>query len=320
MHAGNIAVPLAEPAGTAAPRVSILMAAHNRSNVVRLAIDSIRAQDVTDWELWVGCDGCTDDSAEVVASFDDPRIRVVVFEPRIGDQFRVANALHERCRGDVVAYLNQDDLWFPDHLSQALRALDDSELYLGRVATLLRNGPELGPAKYDPRWHYPMSSRVLRRATLEAIGLYPDPLSIIAGSADAWLFRAWRRGLRMSVGSVLTVIKINSVLQPGSYRQRPTDLHLDLMRQGLDEPLRQQLIDAAERRLRDAPPRPPRWRRRSLSEWRGAIAEAFRYRLIGWLQTLAMPLGVPPQSVSRWIRGQRRGDFQRALNRQRGSD
>jgi glycosyltransferase involved in cell wall biosynthesis len=320
VHAGNIATPLAEPAGPAAPRVSILIAAHNRSNVLKLAIDSIRAQDVTDWELWVGCDGCTDDSPAVAAGYDDPRIRVVVFEPRIGDQFRVANALRERCRGDVVAYLNQDDLWFPDHLSRALLALNDSDLYLGRIVTLLGNGPQLGPAHYDPREHYPMSSRVLRRTALEAIGPYPDPLTIIAGSADAWLFRAWRRGLRMRVGSVLTVIKINSVLQPGSYRRRPADLHEDLMRQGLGEPLRQRLLAEAERRQRDAPPRPPRWRRRSLAEWRGAISEALRHRLIVWLQALSMPFGVPPQSVSRWIRGQRRGDFQRALNRQRGSD
>lgn len=308
------------PTVVPAPRVSILMAAHNRSNVLRLAIDSIRAQDFTDWELWVGCDGCTDDSAAVAAGSGDPRIRVVGFEPRIGDQFRVANALLPHCRGEFVAYLNQDDLWFPDHLSRALDTLVDSELYLGRVATLLGDGPLLGPAHFDPREHYPMSARVLRRTTLDAVGPYPDPLTLIAGSGDVWLFRAWRCGVRVRVGSVLTVIKINSVLQPGSYRGRPADLHLGLVQQGLDEAQRQRLLAEAERRLREAPPRPPRWRRRSLAEWRDALAEGLRHRLIRWLQSLLMPLGVPPQSVARRLRGQRRGDFQRALNRLRGSD
>lgn len=305
---------------TPAPRVSIVIAAHNRSNVLALAIDSVRAQDCTDWELWVGCDGCTDDSAAVAARHDDPRIRVVVFEPRIGHQFGVANALHARCRGEFIAYLNQDDLWFPDHLSRALAGLDAADVHLGGVVTLLGDGPERGPMGFDPRWHYPMSSRVLRRAVLDRVGPYPDPRTIIAGSADAWLFRAWRQGLRLQVGAVVTVLKINSVLQPRSYRERPADLHLGLIAQGLDEALRSQLLAEADRRERAAPPRPSRWRRRSPAEWRATIAEVIRHRLIVGLQPLLMRFGVPPQSVARWIRGQRRGDFQRMLDRLRGSD
>ncbi|MCU0755245.1 MAG: glycosyltransferase family 2 protein [Xanthomonadales bacterium] len=302
------------------PRVSILTAAHNRSNVLRLAIQSVQRQQYTNWELWVGCDGCSDDSAEVAESFADPRIRVVVHAPRIGNQFGVANTLLAHARGPLIAYLNQDDLWFPEHLALAVDALAEAELYLGRVATLRGDGPVIGPAHFDPRQHYPMSSRVLRRAALERIGPYRDPLSLIAGSADEWLFRAWRRGLRIHVSQTLTVIKINSVLQANSYRARPDELHRELVAQGLDEALRQQLLDAAERRLREAPPRPPRWRPRSLAEWRATAHTVLIGFLSRHLQRLAIPLGVPPQSVSRWLRGQRRGDFQRWLNRERGSD
>ncbi|PJF27365.1 MAG: hypothetical protein CUN53_04330 [Phototrophicales bacterium] len=55
-------------------RTSVLIATFNGSAVLRYAIESVLHQTVTDWELRVTGDGCTDDSAEVVASFNDPRI------------------------------------------------------------------------------------------------------------------------------------------------------------------------------------------------------------------------------------------------------
>ena len=44
------------------PRVTIVMATYNRSNVLAYAIETVLWQTVSDWELWVIGDACTDDS------------------------------------------------------------------------------------------------------------------------------------------------------------------------------------------------------------------------------------------------------------------
>jgi glycosyltransferase involved in cell wall biosynthesis len=74
----------ADPA--ALPRISVVTATYNRSNVLRYAIESVRAQGFQDWELIVVGDACTDDTSEVVAAFADPRIRFVNRAENAGEQ------------------------------------------------------------------------------------------------------------------------------------------------------------------------------------------------------------------------------------------
>ena len=66
------------------PHVSIVIATYNRSNVLRFAIESVRAQTVADFELIVIGDACTDDTAAVVNGFGDPRIRFENLPRNIG--------------------------------------------------------------------------------------------------------------------------------------------------------------------------------------------------------------------------------------------
>src|SRR5688572_1019424 len=99
------------------PVVSVILATYNWTSVLRYAIRTVLWQTFTDFELLVIGDGCTDDTAEVVASFRDPRIRWHNLPENTGNQAGPNNAGLAMARSEYVAYMHQDDLWLPDHLA-----------------------------------------------------------------------------------------------------------------------------------------------------------------------------------------------------------
>ena len=114
MLTGELRIVQADLAASAAsPAVSVIIATYNRAHTLRHAVQSVRNSSFTDWELIVVGDACTDDSAECVAAFNDPRIRFVNLPDRTGHQSGPNNHGLALARGKYVAFLNHDDLFFP---------------------------------------------------------------------------------------------------------------------------------------------------------------------------------------------------------------
>ena len=108
------------------PRVTVITATYNWSEVLRFSIASVLRQTFGDFEILVVGDGCTDDSEEVVRSFKDPRVRWLNLPQNTQHQSGPNNEGLRQARGEIIAYLGHDDLWLPHHLESHVAELDTS--------------------------------------------------------------------------------------------------------------------------------------------------------------------------------------------------
>lgn len=107
---------------TKPPRVTVVVPTYNRGPILRETIDSVLAQDFTDFELLVIDDGSTDDTARTVRSIPDPRLEYIRQDNAGPSAAR--NLGIRRARGDLVAFLDDDDRWLPTKLSRQVAQLD----------------------------------------------------------------------------------------------------------------------------------------------------------------------------------------------------
>ncbi len=113
--------------GQLKPHVSVLISTYNRKRYLPVAVRSVLDQDFQDFELIIVRDGGKP-VADALAQFEDPRIRLIDREENRG----VAASFNEAiasAKGQYITYLGDDDLWYPNHLSILVRALEENPSY-----------------------------------------------------------------------------------------------------------------------------------------------------------------------------------------------
>lgn len=208
------------------PLVSVVIATYNWSSVLRHAIESVCRQSYPNWELIVAGDACTDDSEQVVSQLGDARIRWLNLEANSGSQSAPNNAGLALARGELVAYLGHDDVWYPSHLALLVRAFErhDAELaftiteLIGPEGTGIRFLAGLVPRRdYTAGVHIPPSSLMHRTQVARDIGGWRDYREIMDPPDVDFTARAAQRGLRFVRVPALTVFKFPSGIRPYSY-------------------------------------------------------------------------------------------------------
>jgi glycosyltransferase involved in cell wall biosynthesis len=135
----------------ASPKVTVLMPVYNRRAFVGAAIESILAQDFSDFELLVIDDGSTDGSIEVLRSFQDSRIRAVYHERNLGIPVTRNHGL-DLARGEYLAMLDSDDRADRARLGKQVHFLDHRPdiAVLGSWWTAQRDGHAPRPTGIMP--------------------------------------------------------------------------------------------------------------------------------------------------------------------------
>jgi len=96
------------------PLVSVIIPTYNRAWILRGAVDSVLAQDFGDFELIVVDDGSSDDTREILDTYQK---RVIVLRQPNRGVSAARNRGIAASSGQLIAFLDSDDLWLPTKLS-----------------------------------------------------------------------------------------------------------------------------------------------------------------------------------------------------------
>jgi glycosyltransferase involved in cell wall biosynthesis len=106
------------------PLVSVVLPVHNGQSYLRAAIESVLTQTHRPIELVVVDDGSTDASADLAASYGP---RLVLVRQENGGVAAARNAGIRAARGDLIAFLDQDDWWLPAKLAKQVACFQREE-------------------------------------------------------------------------------------------------------------------------------------------------------------------------------------------------
>lgn len=130
------------------PKISVIIPTFNRAHIVGETLESILNQTFGDWECLVVDDGSTDNTEEVLHSYQnrDCRIR---FYKRPNNRLKGANACRnigiENAKGEYLQFLDSDDLLGPDKFEMQLKELEKATEY--SIATCKWGGVRMNKEK-----------------------------------------------------------------------------------------------------------------------------------------------------------------------------
>jgi glycosyltransferase involved in cell wall biosynthesis len=177
--------------------VSVVIPTHNRAWCLAEAVDSVLAQEFRDFELIVVDDGSADDTPLLLEGYGDA-IRVL----RRGNR-GVSAARNDgiaAARGELIAFLDSDDLWLPGKLARqvAFFASHPEALICQTEELWVRNGRRVNPGKrhrkrggmiFEPSLDLCLvspSAVMARRGLFERVGLFDESLPACE-DYDLWL-------------------------------------------------------------------------------------------------------------------------------------
>lgn len=107
---------------SAYPKVSIIISTYNGEKYIEETIESVRDQTWQNWELLIVDDGSEDKTCEIIARIKDERIQL--YKPgRIGINGRIKNIALSKASGELIAFIDHDDLWATTKLEKQVALL-----------------------------------------------------------------------------------------------------------------------------------------------------------------------------------------------------
>ncbi len=111
---------------SSAINISVVVPVYNRGTTIRRCLESVFGQTVSPYEIIVVDDGSTDNTASVVRSIGDERLRLIAMPSNRGAQ-AARNVGIANARGNYIAFLDSDDEWLPEKLELQVREIAEGQ-------------------------------------------------------------------------------------------------------------------------------------------------------------------------------------------------
>lgn len=173
------------------PFFSVVTPLYNKQDLIGPTIESALAQTFTDFELIIINDGSTDSSEDVVKSFTDKRIVYHKTENRKVSAAR--NTGIEMAKGEVIAFLDADDHWEPNHLLALYdlnRKYPNAGLLASRYIIKIGNGKVVNPVFLNIPVNFrgivanPFEASLVNRLTVTSAVAVPRHVFTVTGMFD----------------------------------------------------------------------------------------------------------------------------------------
>lgn len=110
--------------------VSIITPTYNAEKFITETLKSVQNQTYQNWEMILVDDASTDKTVKIISDFveKDSRLKLFKLEKNSGNGF-ARNIALEKAVGKYIAYLDADDLWFPNKLEKQIEFLKENNLH-----------------------------------------------------------------------------------------------------------------------------------------------------------------------------------------------
>jgi hypothetical protein len=204
---GSHGSPAPSAAGRASPLVTVVIPVWNGARFIGDAVENILSQNYPSLEIIVVDDGSTDDTEAVVRRLP---CDVRYFLQENSGPAAARNRGIRDSSGDLIAFLDADDLWSEDHLHLLVRELierPELDLVHGH-AQLLTYVPASGGYEYtgspEEAFPYYIGAGVYRKRVFDRVGLFDRTLRF--GEDTDWYTRAQEKGARMERLDLVTLL------------------------------------------------------------------------------------------------------------------
>jgi glycosyltransferase involved in cell wall biosynthesis len=96
------------------PFYTIIIPLYNKEAHIKATLDSVLAQTFENFEVIIVNDGSTDRSMDIISTFKDKRIQII--NKKNEGVSTARNLGIKNAKGDFIAFLDADDIWYPTHL------------------------------------------------------------------------------------------------------------------------------------------------------------------------------------------------------------